>query len=99
MHASDSPLPLRERSGARVRGIKSNALTPLTRPGFAWSTSPTRGEVTRIPRNKCYNAFFSKHQTPMSKQEYNAAAIEVLTGLDPVRRRPGMYTDTTRPNH
>lgn len=31
--------------------------------------------------------------------EYNADAIEVLTGLEPVRKRPGMYTDTTRPNH
>ena len=34
----------------------------------------------------------------MSKQ-YQAADIEVLQGLDPVKRRPGMYTDTARPNH
>jgi len=30
---------------------------------------------------------------------YDAAAIEILSGLEPVRKRPGMYTDTTRPNH
>jgi topoisomerase-4 subunit B len=35
----------------------------------------------------------------MTQENYNAAAIEVLSGLDPVRKRPGMYTDTTRPNH
>ena len=34
----------------------------------------------------------------MSKK-YEAADIEVLSGLEPVRRRPGMYTDTSRPNH
>ncbi|TVO38591.1 DNA topoisomerase IV subunit B [Vibrio algivorus] len=32
-------------------------------------------------------------------EQYNAGAIEVLNGLEPVRRRPGMYTDTVRPNH
>lgn len=35
----------------------------------------------------------------MTTATYNAAAIEVLSGLDPVKKRPGMYTDTTRPNH
>ena len=34
----------------------------------------------------------------MSNQ-YQARDIEVLTGLEPVQRRPGMYTDTTHPNH
>lgn len=33
------------------------------------------------------------------RSDYTAQAIEVLHGLEPVRRRPGMYTDTARPNH
>jgi topoisomerase IV subunit B len=35
----------------------------------------------------------------MSVNDYNADAIEILSGLEPVRKRPGMYTDTSRPNH
>lgn len=34
-----------------------------------------------------------------SAKQYNADSIEVLSGLDPVKKRPGMYTETTRPNH
>ena len=35
----------------------------------------------------------------MAAKEYSAKSLQVLSGLEPVRRRPGMYTDTTRPNH
>jgi topoisomerase IV subunit B len=35
----------------------------------------------------------------MTQSSYNATDIEILNGLEPVRRRPGMYTDTSRPNH
>jgi len=35
----------------------------------------------------------------MAVDQYTAESIEILNGLDPVKRRPGMYTDTIRPNH
>ena len=36
---------------------------------------------------------------PTAKGGYSAESLQVLSGLEPVRRRPGMYTDTARPNH
>ncbi|PHQ80126.1 MAG: DNA topoisomerase IV subunit B [Coxiella sp. (in: Bacteria)] len=38
-------------------------------------------------------------KTAKGKDAYSSEAIEVLSGLEPVQKRPGMYTDTTRPNH
>ena len=53
---------------------------------------------------KQVNIFFAtrspgfRNNIAMSNK-YRAEDIEVLTGLEPVKRRPGMYTDTVRPNH
>ncbi|MCP3872220.1 MAG: DNA topoisomerase IV subunit B [Desulfobacteraceae bacterium] len=43
--------------------------------------------------------FEPNNQNKDSASTYNAESIEILKGLDPVKRRPGMYTDTSSPDH
>jgi hypothetical protein len=55
--------------------------------------------TTAIIFNRQRTIFINRDTDFVGMTRYTAQSLEVLSGLDPVRRRPGMYTDTTRPNH
>ena len=55
--------------------------------------------MAAIKSRENQNIMPKKIKSRTDPSAYNAETIEILSGLEPVRRRPGMYTDTTHPNH
>ena len=75
-------------------------------PGYRWLALSEGGQIesqVALATMTLFTAlsFYKVLLRPLSMAEksYSAESLQVLSGLEPVRRRPGMYTDTTRPNH
>src|SRR5687767_11044313 len=60
---------------------------------------PAQALIANAPPGHAPQPPYASREFRRMSSRYNAEDIEVLSGLDPVKRRPGMYTDTTRPNH
>jgi len=66
---------------------------------MAFACPTPAGALTAPARFAMLRGWLNKLSRMALNTRYNAVDIEVLSGLEPVRRRPGMYTDTSRPNH
>ena len=80
---------------------RANALAARSRLSEASAPLLTTGAVAHARALLESARLFPREHADRSSmsQTYTAQDIEVLSGLEPVRRRPGMYTDTSRPNH
>ena len=57
------------------------------------------GSPRKMPEGVTESEILMTEKKVSAKEAYSSEAIEVLSGLEPVQMRPGMYTDTTHPNH
>ena len=80
---------------------RSRRISPDPDANYDSSSAPQRATICPAShqREQLCGRSRSKREIDWMTESYRAADIEVLSGFEPVRRRPGMYTDTTRPNH